>query len=226
MKQLMVKSGRILQPINVPVPAKTSVNQPIILNDNGRDYRRRARRGDRDGGRASWRRTGALYPVDGNRSEIRGKSCCLDPVEREQVDNRTSEPALGRGQRPRERSDMILLKQRGWRKDRPHSVMDGQSALAAFIKSSLPKLREVEPLLEVLQELGVQELEDLSYIQESDLHVLKPVEVRKLLSHFKTTSQRDVLDSPLSNQQSSNTAWKFSFGSTVLHAICGPDHCE
>ncbi|KAK3508426.1 hypothetical protein QTP70_029207, partial [Hemibagrus guttatus] len=58
------------------------------------------------------------------------------------------------------------------------SVVDRGSALASFIKSTLPKLTELEPLLEVLQELGVQELEDLNYIQESDLlHVLKPVEV-------------------------------------------------
>ncbi|MCI4374223.1 hypothetical protein PGIGA_G00003720, partial [Pangasianodon gigas] len=85
--------------------------------------------------------------------------------------------------------------------------MDRGSALASFIKSTLPKLTELEPLLEVLQELGVQELEDLNYIQESDLlHVLKPVEVRRLLSHFKTTSQRDVLDSLPRNQLSSDTA--------------------
>ncbi|KAB5579318.1 hypothetical protein PHYPO_G00193700 [Pangasianodon hypophthalmus] len=74
--------------------------------------------------------------------------------------------------------------------------MDRGSALASFIKSTLPKLTELEPLLEVLQELGVQDLEDLNYIQERDLlHVLKPVEVRRILSHFKTTSQRDVRQS-------------------------------
>lgn len=56
-------------------------------------------------------------------------------------------------------------------------VMDGRSALASFIKSSLPNLMEVEPLLEVLQELGFQDLEGLNYIQECDF-----------LSHFKTTS--------------------------------------
>lgn len=68
-------------------------------------------------------------------------------------------------------------------------AMDTESPLACFIKSNLPSLREVEPLLEVLLELGVQDLKDLGYIQESDLlHILKPVEVRKLLSLFKTTS--------------------------------------
>lgn len=67
--------------------------------------------------------------------------------------------------------------------------MDRQSALSSFLTSTLPKLRELDPLLEALQELGVHDLEDLNYIQESDLlHVLKPVEARKLISHFKTTS--------------------------------------
>lgn len=64
--------------------------------------------------------------------------------------------------------------------------MDEESALASLIKSALPKLRNLEPLLELLQELGVQNLEDLNYIQESE-H-LKPVEARKLRSHFRTTS--------------------------------------
>nr|XP_055067938.1 uncharacterized protein LOC129449179 [Misgurnus anguillicaudatus] len=81
--------------------------------------------------------------------------------------------------------------------------MDRQSALSSFLTSTLPKLRELDPLLEALQELGVHDLEDLNYIQESDLlHVLKPVEARKLISHFKTTSQRDAVDSLPSNQQS------------------------
>ncbi|XP_030249984.1 uncharacterized protein LOC115567474 isoform X2 [Sparus aurata] len=53
--------------------------------------------------------------------------------------------------------------------------MDGGSDLASFITSTLPKLSELD-------------LEDLNYIQESDLlHVLKPVEVRRQLSHFRTT---------------------------------------
>ncbi len=80
-------------------------------------------------------------------------------------------------------SQTISLSHLSW------TVMDGGSALASSITSALPKLWELEPLLEVLQELGVQDLEDLNYIQESDLlHVLKPVEVRKLLSHCKTRS--------------------------------------
>lgn len=48
-------------------------------------------------------------------------------------------------------------------------VMDTESPLLSFIKSSLPKLRDPEPLLECLQGLGVEDLEDLSYLQESDL---------------------------------------------------------
>ncbi|KAG7477156.1 hypothetical protein MATL_G00091140 [Megalops atlanticus] len=87
------------------------------------------------------------------------------------------------------------------------AVMDGENALASFITSTLPTLRKIQPLLEVLEELGFHDLEDLDYIHESDLlHVLKPVEVRKLLSRFKTTGQRDVLDIPSSNQRSSNTS--------------------
>ncbi|KAL0993618.1 hypothetical protein UPYG_G00110630 [Umbra pygmaea] len=86
-------------------------------------------------------------------------------------------------------------------------VMDGGSDLASFITSTLQHLKTLEPLLEALLELGVQDLEDLSYIQESDLlHVLKPVEARKLLSQFKTTSQKDALNSPPSTQSFSNTA--------------------
>lgn len=67
--------------------------------------------------------------------------------------------------------------------------MDAESRLLSFIKSSLPKLRDPEPLLEHLQGLGVEDLEDLSYLQESDLlSVLRPVEARKLLSLLKKTS--------------------------------------
>lgn len=68
-------------------------------------------------------------------------------------------------------------------------VMDTESPPLSFIKSSLPKLRDPEPLLEHLQGLGVEDLEDLSYLQESDLlSVLRPVEARKLLSLLKKRS--------------------------------------
>ncbi|XP_077089991.1 uncharacterized protein LOC143741615 [Siphateles boraxobius] len=85
--------------------------------------------------------------------------------------------------------------------------MDGRSALASFIKSALPKMSQLEPLLEALGELGVQEREDIKYVQESDLlPILKPVEARRLLSCFKSTSQSDVSESPSSNRLSSNKA--------------------
>lgn len=68
-------------------------------------------------------------------------------------------------------------------------VMDTESLLLSFIKSSLPKLRDPEPLLEHLQGLGVEDMEDLSYLQESDLlSVLRSIEARKLLSLLKKTS--------------------------------------
>ena len=68
-------------------------------------------------------------------------------------------------------------------------VMDAECPLLSFIKSSLPKLRDPEPLLEHLQGLGVEDLEDLHYLQESDLlSVLRPIEARKLLSLLKKTS--------------------------------------
>lgn len=71
--------------------------------------------------------------------------------------------------------------------------MDRENALATFITTTLPTLKEIQHLLEVLKELGVHDLEDLDYIQESDLlHVLKPVEVRKLLSCFKRTYTKGV----------------------------------
>ncbi|KAG5265321.1 hypothetical protein AALO_G00240970 [Alosa alosa] len=48
---------------------------------------------------------------------------------------------------------------------------------------------------------GVEDLEDLSYLQESDfLSFLRPIEARKLLSLLRKSSQQDVLDSPPSNQ--------------------------
>lgn len=67
--------------------------------------------------------------------------------------------------------------------------MDAESPLLSLIKSSLPKLRDPEPLLDHLQSLGVEDLEDLGYLQESDLlSVLRPIEARKLLSLLKKTS--------------------------------------
>ncbi|XP_025764356.1 uncharacterized protein LOC112847292 isoform X3 [Oreochromis niloticus] len=67
--------------------------------------------------------------------------------------------------------------------------MDTKSALLSFIESSRPKLKDPEPLLERLQDLGVEGLEDLSYLQESDLlPVLRPVEVRKLLSQSRNST--------------------------------------
>lgn len=68
-------------------------------------------------------------------------------------------------------------------------VMDTENPFLSFIKSSLPKLRDPEPFLEHLQDLGVEDLQDLSYLQESDLlSVLRPIEVRQLLSLLKKTS--------------------------------------
>ncbi|CAL8398976.1 unnamed protein product [Arctogadus glacialis] len=67
--------------------------------------------------------------------------------------------------------------------------MDTESPLLSFIKSSLPKMRDPEPFLERLQGLGVEDLEDLTYLQESDLlSVLRPIEARKLLSLLQKTS--------------------------------------
>lgn len=67
--------------------------------------------------------------------------------------------------------------------------MDGGSALASFIKLALPKLSQHEHLLEALEELGVRDCEDMDYVQECDLlHILKPVEARRLLSFVKSTS--------------------------------------
>ena len=71
----------------------------------------------------------------------------------------------------------------------PLLVMDTESPLLSSIQSSLPKMRDPEPLLERLQGLGVEDLEDLSYLQESDLlSVLRPIEARKLLSLLQKTS--------------------------------------
>ncbi|KAL7404677.1 hypothetical protein ABVT39_018124 [Epinephelus coioides] len=87
-------------------------------------------------------------------------------------------------------------------------------------RSSLPKLRDPEPLLEHLQDLGVEDLQDLSYLQESDLlSVLRPTEVRKLLSLLKKTSQQDVLDSPPSNQSNE----QFSTASTSASPVTQSD---
>ncbi|CAL8237665.1 unnamed protein product [Arctogadus glacialis] len=49
-------------------------------------------------------------------------------------------------------------------------------------------MRDPEPFLERLQGLGVEDLEDLTYLQESDLlSVLRPIEARKLLSLLQKT---------------------------------------
>ncbi|XP_030284808.1 uncharacterized protein LOC115588355 [Sparus aurata] len=99
-------------------------------------------------------------------------------------------------------------------------VMDTESPLLSFIKSSLPKLRDSEPLLEHLQGLGVEDLEDLSYLQESDLlSVLRPIEARKLLSLLKKTSQQDVFDSPPINQSNQ----QFSRASTSTSPVTQSD---
>ncbi|CAB1435666.1 unnamed protein product [Pleuronectes platessa] len=98
--------------------------------------------------------------------------------------------------------------------------MDTESPLLSFIKSSLPKLRDPEPLLERLQDLGVEDLKDLRYLQESDLlSVLRPIEVRKLLSLLNKTSQQDVLDSPPSNQSNK----QFSRASTSASPVTQSD---
>lgn len=98
--------------------------------------------------------------------------------------------------------------------------MDTESPLLSFIKSSLPKLRDPEPLLEHLQDLRVEDLQDLSYLQESDLlSVLRPIEVRKLLSLLKKTSQQDVLDSPPRNQSNE----QFSRASTSASPVTQSD---
>ncbi|XP_049436833.1 uncharacterized protein LOC125891522 [Epinephelus fuscoguttatus] len=98
--------------------------------------------------------------------------------------------------------------------------MDTENPFLSFIKSSLPKLRDPEPFLEHLQDLGVEDLQDLSYLQESDLlSVLRPVEFRKLLSLLKKTSQQDVLDSPPSNQSNE----QFSTASTSASPVTQSD---
>ncbi|CAL8266922.1 unnamed protein product [Boreogadus saida] len=98
--------------------------------------------------------------------------------------------------------------------------MDTESPLLSFIKSSLPKMRDPEPLLECLQGLGVEDLEDLTYLQESDLlSVLRPIEARKLLSLLQKTGQQDVLDSPPSNQSNQ----QFSRASTSTNPVSQSD---
>ncbi|KAK0147444.1 hypothetical protein N1851_012093 [Merluccius polli] len=101
--------------------------------------------------------------------------------------------------------------------------MDTGRPLLSFIKSSLPKMRDPEPLLERLQGLGVEDLEDLSYLQESDLlSVLRPIEARKLLSLLKKTIDysSETASSPRSTSSSSmditprrlsDNSWHFKF---------------
>ncbi|XP_041923912.1 uncharacterized protein LOC121688401 [Alosa sapidissima] len=67
---------------------------------------------------------------------------------------------------------------------------------------------------------GVEDLEDLSYLQESDLlSFLRPIEARKLLSLLKKSSQQDVLDSPPSNQSNQ----QFSRASTSTSPVTQSD---
>ncbi|KAJ8006479.1 hypothetical protein DPEC_G00107680 [Dallia pectoralis] len=58
------------------------------------------------------------------------------------------------------------------------------SAFASFICSVLPNPSGHPSVLDSLKILGVEELEDM-YVQEEDLHVLRPVEAWKLI-HVKS----------------------------------------
>ncbi|CAL8319446.1 unnamed protein product [Arctogadus glacialis] len=100
--------------------------------------------------------------------------------------------------------------------EKPFDCFVGQG----IVDSNLPKMRDPEPVLERLQGLGVEDLEDLSYLQESDLlSVLRPIEARKLLSLLQKTSQQDVLDSPPSNQSNQ----QFSRASTSTSSVTQSD---
>ncbi|XP_076130258.1 uncharacterized protein LOC143111891 [Alosa pseudoharengus] len=82
-------------------------------------------------------------------------------------------------------------------------------------------LNQESPLLPLLERLqGLGDLEDLSYLQESDiLSFLRPIEARKLLSLLKKSSQQDVLDSPPSNQSNQ----QFSRASTSTSPVTQSD---
>lgn len=70
------------------------------------------------------------------------------------------------------------------------------TCLASYITSVLPNLTEnvYELLLDALKDLGVENWEDFKYVQETDLSVLKPIEARKLIAHFRVTSKYAITE--------------------------------
>uniref|UniRef100_A0AAY4BNW9 Uncharacterized protein n=1 Tax=Denticeps clupeoides TaxID=299321 RepID=A0AAY4BNW9_9TELE len=66
------------------------------------------------------------------------------------------------------------------------TVADVDDALAAFTQSILPNLTSQQSLINALKGLGVETLDDLKYVQDTDLSdVLRPIEARKLISRLK-----------------------------------------
>ncbi|XP_028831045.1 uncharacterized protein LOC114787569 isoform X3 [Denticeps clupeoides] len=76
------------------------------------------------------------------------------------------------------------------------TVADVDDALAAFTQSILPNLTSQQSLINALKGLGVETLDDLKYVQDTDLSdVLRPIEARKLISRLK------VQDNEASNSE-------------------------
>lgn len=60
--------------------------------------------------------------------------------------------------------------------------------LASFLSSVLPNLREHHKVIEALKALGVETVDDLKFIKETDLTgFLQPIEARKIIAHIKAT---------------------------------------
>lgn len=59
--------------------------------------------------------------------------------------------------------------------------------IATLIKKAIPACSTLQPFLAVLQNLAVETVDDMKFVQKDDLAgVLKPIQARKLLAHVNS----------------------------------------
>lgn len=65
--------------------------------------------------------------------------------------------------------------------------------IATFVREALPMCStpaRLQPIMDVLKDVGVETLDDMQLIQINDLAgVLRPIQARKLIAHVKSKSR-------------------------------------
>lgn len=68
--------------------------------------------------------------------------------------------------------------------------------IATFVKEALPMCSTpatLQPIMDVLKDVGVETLDDMQLIQTNDLAgVLRPIQARKLIAHVKSKSRLNL----------------------------------